>query len=69
MGVVDVWPFSATYADDLAFVGERGYLGTAPGEDEILLQRGLHYQITDVYRDPDGLWSGTARVLPPGRQP
>ena len=39
----------------------------APAEKEIVLQRGLHYQITDVTRDPDGLWSGTARVLPGGR--
>lgn len=35
----------------------------APAEKEIVLQRGLSYQITNVSRDADGLWSGTARVL------
>ena len=41
------------------------HFSNAPAEKEIVLQRGLSYQITDVHRDPDGFWSGTARVLPP----
>jgi hypothetical protein len=39
------------------------HFSNAPAEKEIVLQRGLSYQITDVHVDPDGLWSGTARVL------